>query len=840
MELRQHCAAPARRQLVADREIDTGDGTLLNGLDYLEVIDSAEPDPAWRQRRIELVFIRPDGLTSLGPLNFEITGGERVRGVDVAAVSVKPGDDRALILELDRVGDFSTYELWITDGVGGRVPGFIDPALSRIAFSFKVECPTSFDCKDPGPCRAALQAEPALSYLAKDYDSFRRMMLDRMAATIPAWSDRNPADLGVTLVELLADVADRASYFQDAVATESHLPLARLRASILRHARLLNYAADHGANARTAVSLTAAPGISLSAPTGSSALLPVGTKLLTTPPDLPETLPPIMPRDPRFLDRAVRAGAVVFETLSPVRRLRHARNQIRLHDWGDGGCCLPKGSTVAHLIGSAFELDLRRGDLVIFEELIPAGGVAEDVPDPEHRQLVRISDDPVQLRDKVLELDVLEIRWDADDALRFPLNLAGDGAAPASVVRGNVVLADEGRTIDFGDPAPEDMDAAQGRGLRDGDVRAPGRAIRAQLDVDRLVYAAPFNPIAATQAPALQSLAPECVSAPSISLRGAGETWSAVADLLASDRFAPEFKVEPTVGGGAVLLFGDGVNGREPTTAELESFSAQLRRGVGVAGNVGADAIGHILTDDLTLLTSVRNPIPAIGARAPETNTSIKISAPQAFRVQKRAVTPADYVMAAEQFSGVQRAMAERRWTGSWSTMFLSVDRIGGEPVDADFEGALRAHLESWRLAGHDLEITDPRSIGLNLVLMICVEPDHVAAEVERDLLERLGAGYRRDGARGFFHPDNFTFGQPARLSALVAEAMQGQGVGWVGVTAGKDTAFGGRFERQDQPGVDYSAAGEIPIGPREVARMENDPDFPERGRLRLAMRGGR
>jgi hypothetical protein len=33
---------------------------------------------------------------------------------------------------------------------------------------------------------------------------------------------------------------------------------------------------------------------------------------------------------------------------------------------------------------------------------------------------------------------------------------------------------------------------------------------------------------------------------------------------------------------------------------------------------------------------------------------------------------------------------------------------------------------------------------------------------------------------------------------------------------------------------------GVLPIGSMEVARLDNDPSFPEHGRLELIMRGGR
>ena len=38
-------------------------------------------------------------------------------------------------------------------------------------------------------------AHPQIDYLAKDYASFRRLMLDRLSVTMPDWRERNPADI---------------------------------------------------------------------------------------------------------------------------------------------------------------------------------------------------------------------------------------------------------------------------------------------------------------------------------------------------------------------------------------------------------------------------------------------------------------------------------------------------------------------------------------------------------------------------------------------------------------------------------------------------------------------
>ena len=75
-------------------------------------------------------------------------------------------------------------------------------------------------------------------------------MLDRLAVTLPAWTERHAPDIWITLVELLAYIGDDLSYYQDAVATEAYLKTARRRVSVRRHARLVDYRLHDGCNAR--------------------------------------------------------------------------------------------------------------------------------------------------------------------------------------------------------------------------------------------------------------------------------------------------------------------------------------------------------------------------------------------------------------------------------------------------------------------------------------------------------------------------------------------------------------------------------------------------------------
>jgi hypothetical protein len=215
--------------------------------------------------------------------------------------------------------------------------------------------------------------------------------------------------------------------------------------------------------------------------------------------------------------------------------------------------------------------------------------------------------------------------------------------------------------------------------------------------------------------------------------------WTPQRDLLGSERFAREFVVETENDGSAWLRFGDNQFGAAPITGQR--LLARYRLGGGPRGNVGAEAISALVSDDANLMLgiqSLRNPLPAQGGADPETLDAIRLNAPEAFRTQERAVTTDDYARAAERHPDVQRAAARLRWTGSWYTVFLMLDRRAGKPVDADFKATMRAFLERFRLAGYDFEFADPVHVPLDIQLQVCVASGYFAADVKSALLRSV------------------------------------------------------------------------------------------------------
>ncbi len=832
-----HCGTSLRRQRVQDSDADMGGGVLLNGIDFVEVLDSDAPSADLRQRLLDIAFLKPDGLGLLDTDNFAITGGVRITGIEVTGVAAQP-DGKTLRLTLNTSGDFSPYLLSLRQSVIDPEPPFnMDRQLSSVEFGFKVECPSDFDCKPPAPPPPARPEGPPTDYLTRGFNGFRQLMLDRMSATMPGWDERNPADFGVTLVEALADAADKTSWFQDAIGTEAFFARARYRQSLTRHARLLGYRAGEGRNARTAIAVTASADRA-----GPDPVIETHTRFLTPPADPGAPLAAVLPRNAEQFEDLIARGSVVFEAMEPLATLKKSRNAIRFHDWGDEDCCLLPGATTAHLIGSPASLGLAKGDLLILEERIPFGGTEQDPPDPTHRQLVRLSEDPVQRHDPVFATDLTEIRWHAGDALRFALPIGEVGGKPFSVARGNVLLADEGRWVDYGvkGAAAFEDEIASGSPLENGLAPddGPGQALRLRLNTARLVRSVPFAPEAARDTSAAASIDPTGTPVADLRLTGDGETWISVPDLLASDRFAPHVTVEPgTEPGAAYVRFGDGVLGRAP--GSLEDFTARLRHGGGPRGNIGAEAIAHIVIGDGAGIGAVTNPIPALGGTDREARTAIQVSAPQAFRKPRRAVTVEDYAIRAAEHPAVARAYGRRRWTGSWHTITLALDLEGGGEVDAGIETEIRGWLEDHRLAGHDLEIVSPVFVPLDIRLFVCARPDAYPGDIQRDLLALFSDSDLADGQRGLFHPDVLGFGEDVALSPLIARAMEIDGVGWIGPKDEEGNPVG-HFSRADQPGVDYADAGAIPIAGGEIARLDNDPSRPELGRIRFIIEGGR
>jgi hypothetical protein len=944
------CSDEARREKL--RAADT-----LNGIDYVEVGDDGVTlcvhlfgdIPA----DIQVANVRVSGgdrITGLRVLSVnEEREPELHDDVCLRVLLDREGDHTAYCLCIVDASSGNDPASWIA------YVGF-DPRYACATLRFRLDCGKNLDCAASTPCVPIPQPLPEINYLAKDYASFRQLLFDRMALNLPAWQERHVPDIGVALVEVLAYTADYLSYYQDAVATEAYLGTARRRISVRRHARLVDYRMHEGCNARALVALSLAvgeatleldnllllappptqvnvtPGFidakqlaaarvqgapifepmaldgatsitviaaqsamrfytwgdeSCCLPRGSTQAVLIDASLPAPPPPAPLANPPTTPpasvtppaatpnspNDPAGTASSAATGAPAAST-----------------------AVAPAASSKAAVAAPQRALQLKVGDILIFEEVLgPATGNPADA-DPTHRQAVRLTE-VVELVDPLDGTLLLEISWDACDALAFDLCLSVRMPSPdcswvhdVSLARGNVLLVDHGDHLpgqctcaaicmpsgsdDVSDAvypgltsALADMPDACQRcnalaedcwlvpGSTDyGCCQCEGAVQVVTYPPDATGHVLPGTPLTWAEPLPSQSQAPVCkllardprAALPQLTVFGGvladvlisgtpapSCLWQSSQDLLESGPNDRQFVVEIDDDGAAHLRFGDGVLGQQPQAGNF--FRALSRLGNGTAGNVGRDSIVWLaLKSDVPPAdVQARNPLAASGGTAAETLAEVKLYAPGAFSAQPlRAIIAADYATFAEESPKLQSAACAMAWNGSNYEADVVVDPLGRESLLPALARSITRDLYRYRRIGHDVAVLGANYVPLLIELFVCVLPDFLTAQVQAQLVDCFTAGARSDGTPGFFNPDRSQLGEPVFLSALMAAAQAITGVAHVEVRTLTRMEVG-------QPG-DLPADGVLHMAASEIAQVDNDPDHPDHGSISFSMGGGR
>jgi len=816
----------------------------VHGLDFLEVVS----EDGRRRRLLRVHFIPKTGtegranleelLSTLeyAPYRIRIRGGTRVRGIRVTGVSTitASSEDPCLEVRVDRQGDHSVYTLEVEDEE-------MDPVHRRIDFSFMVGCDSRFDCRPRELMREVDRSSPPIDYMAKDYASFRRALLDLLQTMTPGWTDRHEAHVGTALVELFSYVGDHLSYNQDAVANEAFLETARQRVSVRRHARFLDYNMHDGASARVFVHVKLVEGAEVVLKKGTAFCPRLPGSVLGQSRSIRAVIPDV--------DGSVRklARRTFFEAARDVE-LHASLNKMEIYTWESVGCCLPPGTTSLDLVGDLTE-DLKPGSFILLEEretpydisrelledCVPEEGVSFTRPDPEHRQVVRLTG-VESTKDTLTGTDLTRIQWKDADALSFPLCVSTDKGRKVSIARGNIVLAVHGFTT-------------EDKGLPGPDPCRPPRAHRVRLTEGPLSFCPglddPEDGLLSVRD--IMNMDPRAarpqVDELTIPEEPGSEVWEPVErDLLECDRYARAFMVETDNEGRAIIRFGDDKFGLAPPAGK--DIHVRYRVGGGTRGNVGAETLVHMVAPQLDgnndSILALWNPLPAGGGCEPEPIERVKRLAPAAFHERLgRAVTEDDYARAAKMHPAIQGAVATFRFTGSWFTTFVSLDPMGRSGVTDELREEMVDWIGRFALSGCDIEICDPVYVPLHLEMHVCVSEGHFRSDVEMALLEALGTGVLDNGRKALFHYDNYSFGQPLYLSQLYAVAKSVKGV---------DSVLAKRFSRyfEDDPSPGHPVtranieAGLIPLDRLEVLRLDNDPNFPENGVLQLVMGGGK
>lgn len=306
----------------------------------------------------------------------------------------------------------------------------------------------------------------------------------------------------------------------------------------------------------------------------------------------------------------------------------------------------------------------------------------------------------------------------------------------------------------------------------------------------------------------------------------AGERWTEVEDFVESTPSDTHFRATRDNAGYVTVRFGDGRAGRMPRPDE--AIRIRYRVGIGEAGRAAADSLTQFADRD-GRVRAVTNPFAAGDPGEPQSLAQARLLGPRSLELQERAVVEQDYealAAAGVQFGGARvaplQAKARFRWTGSWTTVFVSLDLPGRVPLaqTPGLRAAFEALLAEKKLAGRDVRVEDARYAALHIGLRVDVKPGLFARDVrtavEAALVRALG---------------RFRFGQSVYLSELYATVTAVPGVLAVSVT---------RFKRYGARYPDSEADGVIPVGALEVARCDNDAAHPENGLAYVRTCGGR
>lgn len=637
--------------------------------------------------------------------------------------------------------------------------------------------------------------KPSIDYMAKDYASFRQLMLDRLAATLPGWQERHAPDLGIALVELLAYAADYLSYYQDAVATEAYLGTARQRISVRRHAQLLDYHLHEGCNARVWVHCQVAG--------DASAQLDLSKISFVASADLGDRRAACSTISD--LQALPQSGYELFRPMLPEWRDRQqeivvfhpAFNEMALT------ASLQAGATSADVtLTGAGKRDWWETVLATLYEgsvFLLCQKTADGKPGTIQHPVALIS--RPELLECHKETAIMRVAWHPDDAI--PNYVGGDEQLRAL---GNIVLADHGRETRL----VAGLTARRGSA---GPLSLPG-----------LTFCAPL--VAGHRSAKAKATQDPSYAVPAIALRANGELWKAKRDLLDSFSTDLHFCVELDDSGRACIRFGDG-KGVGACPPDETVFDAIYRIGNGEAGNVPPNTVklivpsGGYSSADLNRI-SVTNPFGAFGGTSPESVNTARLLAPGDMRVrQHRAISAEDYVTFARSVRGVSDAAASIVQEGGRGIVRLAIVPEGTrleQPVQERLK-TLRPRvyerLEPVRRINHEVTIVGPVLVQLRIKIQVALQPSYLSASIEEQIKRKLIDPDDRSTERPLIDRRNPKFGQTIYWSQVVSRIHAMPGV--AGVT---QIEFRRLDARTEESGLTIDS---IKLAPGEIAVLDGD-----------------
>jgi hypothetical protein len=719
------------------------------------------------------------------------------------------------------------YRLGIDPGALGGLGLELDPLRRYLPVRLRPECGEVPDCIVVPPVPPPL-TPPDYDTLARDYTGLRAMLTERLGVLNPG--DPSPADHTITLVELMAHLGDLLAYRQDRLATETWLGTARRRASVTRHARLVDFAVLPAISAATVVQVQVA----------HPNLVATDASFTVQPDDLATDAGG---------DPDVEPGAACFTVeLAAPQQIFASHGEVALHDWGEADAVLPAGATSAVLVrppasdATVLATWLASGALLAFEVVDPGPAGAQRswstrgqpwppddgtggqtrMPLASHpAQVVQLTHVVAMTDPLAPTLPLVRVFWDSVDALTapVPVSVATDAGSPrVGVARLGLVAAHHGLPVD-GPPAVTAHDPLTGD-VPDPAVTEVSDYWLARAAMAGLSCAPGGRPWQVQTRIGLPSGVPvEAVRVTSL-LRAPSDGFAIVVDI--DDDDPPR------------LRFRTGALGLVPPADSDVTVRYQV--GSGPAGDIAANTLTRLVRTTTPLGAPIvwldagtgvtaRNVTPGTGGSEAMALDVVRRDAPQAYAaVPRRAVLVSDLPPFTLTVGGVERAAAHRDWSGSWPVGVVAVESTTSL-ADLDLDAAVGQVMEAVRMAGTEVVVLPATPVGLLIALTVCLTPTTESAVARLRIL-----GVLRPGQPGaVFSAEAHTLGSAVYTSAILAAVAAVPGGDAVRVTEARRLS--------DPPGGHDTI---LRMAPDEIAVCDDDAAAPERGRIELTIEGGR
>jgi len=304
------------------------------------------------------------------------------------------------------------------------------------------------------------------------------------------------------------------------------------------------------------------------------------------------------------------------------------------------------------------------------------------------------------------------------------------------------------------------------------------------------------------------------------------EAWHEEDDLATSDSEDKHCQLNRGTG---EILFGDGRHGKVPKEGSDNVKASPYRYGGGSRGNVGTGTIDQLRSSHV-YIDSCINKESATGGGDEETiDQAVERGPREQLKTRNRAVTAEDYeTLALESSTGIARAKALALYDPANPTVetpgvvTVIVMPSGGGAASQAMRDAVLAYLDERRLVTARLYVTNPDYVTVSVEAQVVKESTTDTLTVHNIVKAALAE---------FLDPE---YGGDARKAAAYAEGIsEERGTGW---EFGRDVYLSELYELiESVSGVDHVHAIIAPAGTIGLERMQ----LPVSGEHQIEVVGG-